>query len=111
MKYLSKKFKSRKHSKTNREKYIIVNNLPGIAQVWKKYCQKIYRDNYNPLEENTHISRELLMYEEIEEAMRRLKLRKSPSEDEITTEMLKSMRKRRTEIMHKIRNTIWETNT
>jgi len=61
------------------EQIVVINDLSGIAEVWRRYCQKLYEDNFNPMDRDVYPIREpTIMREEIERAIRLLKQKKSP---------------------------------
>ena len=108
VRYLSREFKPRTQAIKNHQGKLITN-LEGITEVWKTYCQNLYDDNFTPLESSIHTQEPAILSEEVEKAIRSLKQRKSPGEDEITAEVIKSMGETGVKVIHQLCNVIWTT--
>lgn len=111
VKYLTREFKAQTQIIKD-EKGNIITNLKGIAETWKKYCERLYADT-NPeddIEEITDWEKEPnILRSEVAAAIKRLKLGKSGGEDQITAEAIKGMGEDGTNVIHTICEEIWNT--
>lgn len=112
VKYLSREFQLRTQIIQD-ENGRRITDPGGIAEVWRKYCIKLYSDD-EPSSNNinhpqlTEHEPEILK-SEVEHALKRLKNNKAPGIDGIAAEILKSIGQPAIDVLHVICNQIWKT--
>lgn len=111
VKYLSREFQLRTQiiQDENGRK---ITDPDGIAEVWRKYCTKLYEDgessnNINRPNQFEHEPE--ILKSEVEHALNRLKKNKAPGIDGVAAEILKSIGQPVIDVIHFICNLIWKT--
>src|SRR3984885_12289194 len=93
----------------------LLNDKTEIKQRWKQYYEELY-NNGNPVDRtvikelpicNEHEKMESILREEIEMAIKNLKTKKAPGEDNITAEMIQAGGDCSTEMLHTLCNQIY----
>ncbi|CAF3402770.1 unnamed protein product [Rotaria sp. Silwood1] len=98
----------------------IVQSKQGIMERWTKYCSGLYEDNgggekvveelvnISPSNDNSSYG---ILYNEVQDAIQKLKKNKSPGTDEITAEMIQSGGEKLVHKIYELCNRAWEEET
>ena len=110
VKSLTRKFRPAIKAIKN-EAGVILCDREHIKDRWREYCSKQYKKNENLTTHNTHwndsTSEPPPIFEEVKEAIKELKVDKSPGNDEVTAEMIKNGGENVEKFFHRLRTCIW----
>ncbi|XP_030755289.1 uncharacterized protein LOC115881780 [Sitophilus oryzae] len=91
----------------------MIRDTRGITKVWREYCEKLFyerdKDECHTPEFETIDREPTILKAEVEKAIRSLKNNKSPGEDGISAETIKSMDDLGIDTFHKLCVMIWQT--
>lgn len=121
IKTVNNKWQPRQSAIKNKEGKIVLDK-ESTRKRWTEYCSELYKDQdqenivlLQKLEEMSPPARndsmESILYEEVEQAIKRLKDNKSPGADEITAELIKSGGEELAKQIHEICKLVWESGT
>ena len=107
---LTRKFRPAINTIKN-EAGVILCDREHVKDRWREYCSKVYKKNENLTTHNTHwndsTSEPPPIFEEVKEAIKELKVDKSPGNDEVTAEMIKNGGENVEKFFHRLCTCIW----
>lgn len=93
----------------------LITDRAQARERWKNYCEKLMEDTgsaENHTQTMTHYEKEPpILKEEVTAAVSKLKNNKSPGEDGVVAEMLTALEDTGVELLHRICQMIWDTDT
>ena len=110
MRSLTRKFRPAINTIKN-EACVILCDREHVKDRWREYCSKLYKKNPNLTTHNTHwndsTSEPPPIFEEVKEAIKELKVEKSPGNNEVTAEMIKNGGDNVEKFFHRLCTCIW----